>query len=301
MSSSPQSPCSTGVGCCTGGEAESELFTQGETSRGLFVTSSHALHSGPPPDFLAFDFRSSHYIILKVGVQPSILSSNAVFHSASLQPCRYYWLFLFPIPHSFNWRFSLSGGSVNNVSLVLFFHFFVIFRCIAPWAFRGLGLDSIWFEWLLLEHWNVSSSWALHGDGHRHSRTAWEVESILGVFWSSPFIFSSFLTCLLDIRGALCTSAFQPFFFLYFLLSPLDWLVSLHGETKDAAFYHVCYHCGSISACTWHTQERAFLKSYFSFIILIPLLSSPRGWWHCGFDHSNGNYFNWDFCFCRSV
>lgn len=41
-----------------------------------------------------------------------------------------------------------------------------------------------------------------------------EVESILGVFWSSPLIFS-FLACLLDIREALCTSAYRLFFSLF--------------------------------------------------------------------------------------
>lgn len=141
----------------------------------------------------------------------------------------------------------------------------------------GTRLDLI--EWLLLEHWNVSSSWALHGDGHRHNRTAWEVESILGVFWSSPFIFS-FLTCLLDIREALCTSAYRFFFFLYFLLlSPLDWLASLRGETKDAAFHH-CYHCGSISASCFLrlTYPGACMSQvlHFPFIVLISLFYRAR-------------------------
>jgi hypothetical protein len=85
-----------------GGEAESELFTQGGDFKGLFVTSLHACsYSGPPPD-LAFDFRI-HYIILKVGVRPSL--SNAVFHSASLQPCRYYWPVLFSYSSLFHLAF----------------------------------------------------------------------------------------------------------------------------------------------------------------------------------------------------
>jgi hypothetical protein len=59
--------------------------------------------------------------------------------------------FYFPIPHSFIWRFCLSEGSVNNVSLVLF----LPFCCLSMHSTLGVSgtgtrLDLI--EWLLLEH-----------------------------------------------------------------------------------------------------------------------------------------------------
>lgn len=134
----------------------------------------------------------------------------------------------------------------------------------------GTRLDLI--EWLLLEHWNVSSSWALHGDGHRHNRTAWEVESILGVFWSSPFIFS-FLTCLLDIREALCTSAYRFFFFFSTFFCCLHWTDSrlYVGRQKMPLFIIVIIVALFLllASCAWHTQERACLRSS-----IFPLLSS---------------------------
>lgn len=76
----------------------------------------------------------------------------------------------------------------------------------------------------------------------------------------------------------ICISIF--FFFLYFLLlSPLDWLASLRGETKDAAFHH-CYHCGSISASCFLrlTYPGACMSQvlHFPFIVLISLFYRAR-------------------------
>lgn len=76
------------------GEAESESFTQGGTSIVRDITT--CLLAQWPPDFLAFEFPVFITSSSKSVCNLFILSNAVVHYSASLQPCRYYWLFFYP-------------------------------------------------------------------------------------------------------------------------------------------------------------------------------------------------------------
>lgn len=284
-SSSPQSPCSYQDRLLNRGRLNLNHFY----SRGNFNCSWH--HCMPACTvatwlFLALEFPGFITSSSK-SVCNLLIRSNAVFHSclsSTLSILLALFFLLLFIPHSFHFGVLFSWWLCEHVSLVFFLPFFCCLSMHSTLGVSGTGTRLDLIEWLLLEHWNVSSSWALHGDGHRHNRTAWEVESILGVFWSSPFIFFSFLTCLLDIREALCTSAYRFFFFFSLLSSAVSTgltRVSTWGD-KRCRFSSLLslwlYFCFLLLALDIPRSVHVSGPPFSLYCPHTPFLSSPRGW-----------------------
>lgn len=141
----------------------------------------------------------------------------------------------------------------------------------------------------------------MHGDILRHSRTAWKVESIFGVFRSSPFIFLSFFSSALSVFGGLFVHLRFVFFLLFSFLFFCLWADDLNDHhLRQRAASHLRYP-RLISASYLHPpNQRACLKSPLSLLRPHTPFYRARIAEHCGFNHTAMEIISISIPTCRS-